>query len=252
VSRRSDFRLGQLAYLNTAPFRRVDGVDALAVASPRLLGRWAEEGRIDAGPISLVDSWRLERDFEPAGPFVIAVKNAARSVLLFARRTWDALDGARVGVTDQTSTSVELLRVLATARDGRRLRLATGFAPEDDARLLIGDAALQPPAEVTRQFPYVTDLGEEWNAWRRLPFVFARFMMRRSLDADRKAAVVEALEESLQRFEREGLAPTVSRPSGYTLERASAYLAGFIYRAGPEEERAAAEFRTWHESLQVR
>jgi chorismate dehydratase len=52
---------------------------------------------------------------------------------------------------------------------------ATSRTPAD-AILLIGDRAMFPVAE---RFAAVWDLGEEWNDWTGLPFVFAAWAARR-------------------------------------------------------------------------
>jgi len=41
--------------------------------------------------------------------------------------------------------------------------------------------------------PHRYDLAEEWSAWQGLPFVFARWMVRTSVDREGKAALQEAL-----------------------------------------------------------
>ena len=49
-------------------------------------------------------------------PFGIATQGATGSVLLWSHRPLAALNGATVGVTDETSTSVRLLRLLLVRR----------------------------------------------------------------------------------------------------------------------------------------
>ena len=55
------------------------------------------------------------------------------------------------------------------------------FDGSADALLLIGDEALQAKKEGVQGFPIVTDLGEEWFEWQGTPFVFARWVVRKSL-----------------------------------------------------------------------
>ena len=69
-------RVGYIPYLNMAPFHNGFGPAAFEkdgvryefpVCTPRTLGIEAEQGRVDAGALSLVDSLRLSASFEPLG-----------------------------------------------------------------------------------------------------------------------------------------------------------------------------------------
>ena len=60
-----------------------------------------------------------------------------------------------------------------------------------DAFLLIGDEALRQRRGVPG-YPHLYDLGEEWHRWTGLPFVFARWVVRRDLNDD-KVRWLEAL-----------------------------------------------------------
>jgi chorismate dehydratase len=96
-----------------------------------------EAGKIEAGVLPVVEAWRLEDQFESLEPFGIAVKRRAMSVLLFSKRPWDQLDGARIGVTDQTATSAQLFKVLMEFREGFSVQLNGGFSDSDDGT--VGD-----------------------------------------------------------------------------------------------------------------
>src|SRR5437763_10284124 len=117
-------RIGYIPYLNMVPFHQGFGPEGLKAnpfelefkeMSPRALGLEAEAGKLDAGAMSLVDSFRLADRFEPLGDFGIGVKRAAGSVLLFSKKPLSDLEGL-CAVTDETSTSVRLLQVLLEKR----------------------------------------------------------------------------------------------------------------------------------------
>lgn len=238
-------RVARLPYLNVFPYFLDGGPETVQQDSPRRLGVDAAEGRIDAGPLSLVDTWRLEGEFEPVGNFGIAVRGPARSVMLYSRRPWEAMDGARVGVTDQSATSVKLLAVLLERRFGVSAALREGFAPDDDARLIIGDDAFFPPPGLEASYPMLFDLGREWYLWRERPFVFARWVVRRSAPAFLKDELKDKLEASLARFER-NIDGTVWRAAAeYAIPAAKIrnYLTGFVYRLGADELKAVDIFR---------
>src|SRR5262245_6192504 len=149
--------------------------------APRALGRAVRAGLVDAAPLSLVDLHDLGE--QAVGlPFGIAVRGCVRSVLLFSRQPIDALHGAAIGVTDETSTSVELLRVLLALRfEWRPVRWMPVNASAD-ALLLIGDQALRALAGEPER-PHRLDLAEAWTAWTGLPFVFARWGVRTAIPA---------------------------------------------------------------------
>jgi chorismate dehydratase len=244
-------RVGRLRYLNVAPFFLNNGPDVVLSVSPRRLGEEALEDRVDAGPFSLADAWRLEADFEPLGGFGIAVRGPARSVLLFSKKPMNELGNSRIGITDQTATSVKLLTVLLELREGVRADFRRGFSDEDEARLVIGDDALTPSPEIKAAFPRVFDLGREWYLWRERPFVFAKWMVRRSISDDRKAELVYRLDASLRRFERDPdlTARLAAEGSLLSAVQIRNYLSTFVYRLGSGEREAEEQFRSMASGL---
>ncbi len=290
-------RVAKIPYLNSQPFygalgghrapgSRAPGTGAardsdaagldLVEMPPAELGRLARAGRIDAGLIPTADWFAVSKEYERLGPFGIAVSRRVESVLLLSERPLAALTGARIGVTEETSTSYRLLRLLAEARDGARpAAYVRGARASADAYLVIGDEALAstaagPPA------PFVIDLAEEWHAWQRLPFVFAVWVVRRGAPAAEKERLAALLDRSLSGAAGEtagevaGAAPSgaprraaahgasddviariveeyVSGPPARralgSTERLCRYLARFTYRLGPAEESTIARFR---------
>src|SRR3989338_6068607 len=112
-------RIARVPYLNSAPFfhglplgEGFECVDAV----PRVLGQQAAAGELTAGLLPLADFFRLQDQFERLGPFGVAVRGRAHSVLLFSRRPVRQLDGASIAVTDETSTTAVLLRLLLEQR----------------------------------------------------------------------------------------------------------------------------------------
>ncbi len=235
-------RVGVIPYLNCEPFfTHLAGFPTLALP-PRQLGEALERGEADTAPLSLFDFLRLEATLEGL-PFGIATDGPARSVILFSDRGPAELDGAVIGVTTETATSVEILRILLAQRYRVTPRAWTAPGPACDAILLIGDGAIR---ELTapRRFRYAVDLGSEWTEWTGLPCVFARWGIRRAVPPVERAAFARALEAALTR----GLAdlPAIAarrRDTGWSEAEVVTYLAGFAYRFGPAEERAITEFR---------
>lgn len=234
-------RVGRIPYLNCELFfHRLAGVELVDLI-PRRLGAAIEAGELDAGPLSLVDYLRLESRLVPL-PYGIGCPTDARSVLLFSDRPLGELGGARVGITGETSTSVELLRVLLVLR--YEVKPAAWVGPDEpcDAVLLIGDQAIRrltggPPAR------RIVDLGLEWREWTGLPFVFARWAVASRVPAGDRRAFEAALDLALER----GLAALAEiaasrRDLGWAVGQVESYLRNFAFRLGPDEEKGAAEF----------
>jgi chorismate dehydratase len=271
-------RVAHISYLNSAPFfAGMEGEEfELVDLHPRALGQAAEEGHIDAGLMSIADTFRNAR-FEPLGDLGIALDGPAHSVLLFSARPVEQLSGATIGVSSETSTSYPLLRLLLDGCFGvfpaAYVRRPDGPEPGDDGILLIGDAALRRAARsglvpgsrdyagavlelgaggFIEPFPHVLDLSAAWKAWQRLPFVFARWMVRRELLREQRVLLVEALLRSLDTNLRrlEQVAAEHAARAGISPEAAYAYLMGFTYRFGEPGEKAIRTFRNLLESTQ--
>jgi len=148
--------------------------------TPRDILRAVREGGCDAALLP-VAALPHAHGYDDTLPFGIACTGPVTSVALFSRLPLDALlsSGAEVHVTRESVTSARLLEHLMLARYGRHLPICVdgGDAP---ARLLIGDAAMM--AQASGAWPHVYDLGAWWLETTGLPFVFARWVVRRGLE----------------------------------------------------------------------
>jgi chorismate dehydratase len=147
-----------------------------------------------------------------------------------------------VGITGETSTSVELLRVLLALR--HEVAPAAWVGPEEpcEAVLLIGDQAIQ---RLTRgpAASHVLDLGLEWRDWTGLPFVFARWAVAARVPAAERRAFERALDAALDRgMEALPRIAASHRDLGWSAAEVASYLRNFAFRLGPDEEKGAAEF----------
>ncbi len=240
-------RIGRIPYLNSEVF--YNGMDAeadveLTPLVPRALSAAASDGGLDAGPVPLVTCFELEDRFTPLGDFCIATVEKARSILLYSKRPIDEFNDAVVGVTGETSTSVQLMKTLFAKRFRVNPRRYVALCDEPaDAFLLIGDEALKHRRGVSG-YPYLYDLGEEWHHWTGLPFVFARWVVRRDLE-DVKVRWLESL---LSRSIEKGLADVdkiaASRQDlNMTSEEVIEYVRSFHYRLAPPELQSIQKFR---------
>jgi len=242
--------LGKIPYLNSVPFYanlEKNEFKILPVV-PRRMGLLAEKGQIDAGPFSLMDYFRLEDSVELMG-WCIATRDQVKSVLLFSKEGWLGLEGRTIGITDDSSTSAKLLKVLLEKKHGVRARfeqLHSGVNDYSkyDAVLLIGDEALRHNKGGLAGFELVFDLAKEWYDWQRLPFVFAVWGMKKSLPESKKEEFTSALSISLEKSEQDivRIAATYGRGLMLTEDETHEYLAGFNYRLGDRERESMCRF----------
>lgn len=246
-------RIGKIPYLNSILFfhgLENDPNVRLEPLVPRALSSAAHDGEVDAGPVPLVTAWEIEDRFTPLGDFCISTIDRAHSILFFSKRPFDQLDGAEIGVTNETSTSVRLLRaLLAHAWRVRPARFTNVDWPTNDAFLLIGDEALIHRRGV-KDYPHVADLGEVWHKWTGLPFVFARWMVRSSMAEADKARLVATIDRSLadgwSHFER--VVSPRSHDLHMTIAEMRDYLQAFRFRMTTAEHQAIGKFRQFDEA----
>ncbi len=205
----------------------------------------AENGEIDAGILAAADYFVHEDRYEPIAGLGVANREEVRSILFLSRRPMAELDGARIGITEESNTSVRLLRVLLELRDGiRPAEYVRGLRDESDAFLVIGNEALRRNTTATPAFPYRYDLATEWWNWTGLPFVFALWAVRRSLPEETKGQLAELLERSfvLGMSQIDQIAAEFAGELG-AREVLASYLRNFHYRLESEEMKGFEEFR---------
>jgi len=131
--------VGQISYLNSQPFYPLLlGEHRLIPTPPSELGRMAARGEIDAGILATADYLVNSERYEPVAGLGVANREEVRSILLASRRPIEDLDGAVVGVTEETSTSARLLRLILEARYGVRPRSYVRGA-RSEATAFLGD-----------------------------------------------------------------------------------------------------------------
>ena len=246
--------LGQIPYLNCLLFfHALEGKDDIRLSPlvPKALSGAAADGAVDAGPVPLVDTWEIEDRYAPLDDFCISVINNARSVLFFSRVPFDRLDGAEIGITGESSTSVRLLKVmLAQVWRVRPARFTALDPARNDAYLVIGDEALKR-RHGSGQHPHVADLGDVWHQWTGLPFVFARWVVRHDVTEADRARLATLLEQSIatgwQQLDRIGARRAAEL--NMTIDEVRDYLQAFRFRATPEEHAAIQKFRELDASL---
>ncbi len=189
-------RIGAVSYLNSKPL--VEGLADLAPHAEVLLdypSRLADDldrGRLDVALIPSVECLGRD-DYLIVSDACVATHGPVMSVKLYSRKP---LGEVRTLALDEGSrTSAALVRVMLAERYGVRPELrplprqSSVVESDADAVLLIGDRAMHEPAE---RFEVTWDLGEEWLAWTGLPFVFAMWAARESVDVNGTAAALSS------------------------------------------------------------
>ncbi len=220
-------RLGAVRYLNARPL-----VFALPKLAPKLelqfdvpsrLADRLASGHLDVAMIPSIEYFRL-----PGAVIVsdacIACRGPVRSVMLYGRKPVQELRS--VAVDEGSRTSAALLRILLSERCGLQpeyLNFPIGSSVLDsdaDAVMLIGDRGmLEPPGD----FAFVWDLGEEWNRWTGLPFVFSMWVARPGVDLkDLDDLLCEARDDGLKHLEE--IAKAESAQLGISPQMCLTYL----------------------------
>ena len=159
---------------------------------PNTVAEALEQGDIDAGPVPLVDTFRLSPKATLISGFCVASAARAISSALHSKEPIEALSGSRIALGNGDAASAGLLRVLLTLKHGVGGETFVDEQSDHDATLLTGNQALRSRRRL-RGFLHLYDLGEEWQTWTGLPFVFSRWMA--SAEMERRDFVV--LEDAL-------------------------------------------------------
>jgi chorismate dehydratase len=226
-------RLGRISYVNMAPvFYRLDaGVEEVS-GVPTDLNRRLLDGEIDVAPISSIEYARHADRLRLLPRLCVSSQGAVDSIQLVSKVPLEHV--RTVAVTPESASSVVLTRVLLEEADHVPL------GEEADAKLLIGDAALQSAFEDPT--PHY-DLGRLWLERTGLPMVFAVWAVREPL-VDGLEELEDALVASLRaaRAEPENLAFEASERYGYPPGFLARYFEKLRYSFGPRERAGLLTF----------
>lgn len=224
------------------PFQLVEGI-------PTQLNRQLEDGFLDVSPSSSIE-YGIHADRYLILPNLSITSNSSvMSILLESRVPIEELDRKVVALTSASATSVILLRILLEMRYKIRpsyIMFQQGIEdPGDkaDAMLTIGDLA------ITRReaalYPYRYDLGELWNEFTGLPFVFALWQVNDRKEIRRELGQLYTCIKESKAFglaNIEGLARSQSSRFNLSAEILERYWKLFSYDFGPEEQHGLVTF----------
>ncbi len=221
--------VGYIPYLNCVPFfhylfdcgfhgELVSGV-------PARLNQLLQEDKLDVSPSSSFEYARNWRDYLLLPDFSISSIGKVHSVLLFSPVVIESLEGQQIAITGESATSINLLRIIL--REFYNLSSFSDFVPQQPVEklienrrpaLLIGDRALNLAGCLPEgMFEY--DLGEIWQKYTGLPFVFALWMIRRN-------ALPKYMQElsCLGRQLRTSLEKVLAKPEAIAVQQATEKL----------------------------
>jgi chorismate dehydratase len=241
--------LGAIDFINVLPIQLHLAPDPrlyrLTSEVPSRLNRLLRNSQLDLTPVSSVEMAHQAQDYLLLPGLCLASRGAVRSVLLFSQVAMNQLAGP-VEAPFESDTSVALVTLLFRRFWQRPCTLEPESArPNPLAVLRIGDRALKEKA--SGRWPHVYDLGQAWQDWLGLPFVYAVWAVRQDV-AKARAGDVSRLHQALLQSRDQGLADL----NGCAHEAASRlggdpaayleYFKGLRYVLGPEEEAGLRRF----------
>ena len=210
---------------------------------PNTVTEALEQGEIDAGPVSLVDTFRPASKAVPITGFCVASVARAASSLLYSKEPIEALNGGRIAFGEGDAASVSLLHVLLTLKHEVRPEAFVDQQSDHDAVLLTGNRALRNRRGM-RGFPHRYDLGEEWQAWTGLPFVFSRWMANSEMERRDFVTIEDALFVGQEDWINNQYKSTGPRDDLLMRPRdVLEYVQGLRFFIGVPEERSIALFQ---------
>lgn len=242
--------VGQISYTNTKPFFFEWNEDVFPIISgtPRELAHLAKNERIIAGPLPLVECWKLEDRYKPLKNWGISVQHASNSVFVLSKEPLSQLNNVTVGITTESITSVALFELIIRKRYGHHVMMKRGFGEDDAAWLVIGDQALQYGGRPSLgRWTHVTDLALEWHAWTQLPCVFAKWVVHRNVPQPMQHQLEQAISVSLSAglSSLDTIASLTSKTLKTPSEQIVRYLKGFTYELGDQEKKAEQQLKEW-------
>jgi chorismate dehydratase len=240
-------KIGRIPYINCYPVygaidRGVVQLDAeLVDGVPTDLNRRMASGELDISVVSAVEYARDAERYLLLPDLAISCDGPVRSVMLFSKRPAGELTSRNVIVSSSSMTSVALLELLfenvwhSSPRfipgDAEVRDVVADSAPEADARLVIGDAALVLGSKHRERYPYAYDLGQTWKEWTGQPFVFAVWVAQRTTDVKEAllahAGLIASRNWGLTHLPE--LAKQANEATGVELTVCAEYLSGLDY-----------------------
>jgi chorismate dehydratase len=145
--------------------------------SPSEQNKKLREGKVMLSPSSSIEYAKNSENYVICNRFCTSSTLEIRSVKLFSNYRWENLSNKTIFITEQSDTSVSLLKLLSSLYFKVRPIWVHKAGESCDAKLLIGDIALRE--SVANKWEYSYDLASVWQEWQNLPFVFGLWIIRK-------------------------------------------------------------------------
>ena len=240
-------RVGHSPYLNCEPFyfdmeRR--GIQLQEILPNAMLSA-IQEGEVQGGIVPLSQCFSMDDSLQYLSGFCLSSITRATSVNLHSKRPIEELAGMPIAVFGEAVTSFDLLRVLLALKYQVEPGDYVTLDDPHEAFLLMGNHGLRY-RRGARGYPQKYDLGEEWYNWTGLPFVFARWVVRRDMERSDSVVLEDALYTGLQDWADGLFRISETRPN--LLMRPQdilEYTQGLRYYIGVPEQRAIDKFQEY-------
>ncbi len=237
-------RIGKFGLLNNyLPYYRLErnGVRVIE-ALPKQLAEMFEIGEIDFAPVPSF-YYLQNKDKLRSYDFCVAAKHSVLSVIVISKEKTLAGNDGSIAVTNQTTTSVNLLKIILRERG-----LKNEVVPVDESRgsellkqcthaLVIGDEAIK----ARMAYKVVMDLGEEWRELTGYPMVFGISTARKGVDLSGvNRTVMDSVEWGEENIDE--IVTEAKRKFGMPVEFLEVYFKALTFRMGAVEKRGLELF----------
>lgn len=250
------FPIAMIPYANMAPFQELGPPEKgeFVYCLPRESIQALKLGRVWAAAVPVGGLAALGDSVTPLGRYGIAVREQSISVLFFSDRPFNDFFGPlTLSLTGESASSVRLLYLLLGYRHGFNVmpKLEPWGSPSNGC-LVIGDKALrwarafEEKGATQHGYTHVADLAALWHQHFGLPFVFARWVVRKDAPEEIKAALEHWLTifEPLEAELIEKATPGVARDLDLPMDLVARYLKVIRRCLTEEDEIAQDRFRS--------
>ncbi len=204
----ASYKISAVSYTNTLPF--VFGINksglleqnfALDVDIPSVCAEKLLTGKADIGLVPVAVLPKLV-DFQVVSDYCIGAKNKVATVLLLSDVPLTEISSVLLDY--QSRTSVALTQILAKNYwkiTPKWLQTKDGYETKISGRtagVVIGDRAFR----LAKKYPYCYDLSAEWFVFMQMPFVFAVWVARKSIDAKSLGVFNDALKFGIANIDK--------------------------------------------------
>lgn len=199
--KKEKLRIGRIPFANLFPiFYYLDKKCShsefrYTIGVPSKLNKMLNSGELDVSPSSSIEYLRNKKKYVLLPWLSISSSGPIHSILLFSKVPLEELGGKTIAVSSDSETSIALLKIILKEFHALKCRFkptkqrsVKNILKDFSAVLHIGDTAMleakkQSEAGNQQSAPYIYDLGEIWDNYTGLPFVYALWVV------DKKAAI---------------------------------------------------------------